>query len=1659
MKNVIYGRIIEKEGLHYLDYGGDYLLPYDGNQTDGIASYAFDVTEQTWESIFKKAQGEKKNLGLLEILMQLPSFEVKLVEGADPNLKYHPNQYLGGMSLEYPGSDIRFTLRSPLSGDLLAKLYNGENISVSIVDTFDTNYYNPLCPVPVRVLKAESSIPPINQAVIMYVHQWTPNEVRVSVRGCSGWIPSNCFPDWEEKIESGFFYQGKELWVRRQGNKGNYGFLFLPSNGNHGRRTNGADISKLIVSPGMQLDDVTISYIDWRKNRLMINYEGFDIPVDVSNIPYWNQRRDNLYRYMEGTPVSVKVLKWGSSAEDCLVQLLSINVTYPFKEGEILEGFLSRIPNHSESIFTILRHSRQFTLTLLESCFSGPQIPIKEWLSATEIKVRVIVESITEHGDPILSFSSLMNQYEIAIPYDTEFQVQVIGWQENRILWRIGHYLSSTIVLADDRDRFEIGSFISMKRTHDGIVLVGINDEKQTPSDENMRKVPSVTAAEESTPGDNSPEANTVPPAEGTLVKARVTRTSKKAVYLRYGRWDGYIDCEHWQWTHVYSLDGIVHENELLDVIVLPSVNGDSQLRFGRKEILNQPTLRRKVGDKVKVRVSRVGQHVLCVSLDGVDIQIDPSQACWIPEYALDGVDLRTEFKEGQELDAQVISSGAHSADLRLSLRPFLINPWDYIPLGDDEVFEGIVFSSYPNGFSVRIHFYYGWVPNPGFNLAPGTHVLVRRRHLDRNNGCLELEFIDVSFGLSSSPVREENLYCHFPFHIGDDVQLRIRTVFSPEVGSGPYDSLQVETLDEFAFKGLIPGKELAWRSVERRASVYRPGQIITARIIALDSTKGVFKASIRDLVPDTRTLDEIHVGEKLDVRIISFKNYNIKAQYRDYQGVIEINTFFWTTLNAKAFFLVNHYLEVTVKEIDAQKGIIIFHLPEYEDVHCWEKLSLNPGDCIKTKIVRVGPEWVYVRYQQVLIPMNWRRLSWTNHIQLSEQFFEDDVLDVRVVSCEPRSRMMVLDARSFFNPFDSTVGFQEGMLVSAKVVRMIPSGIFVMVGPTACFLPKEELPEAVTVLPEFNGNETLRLTVLKMDEQEGTILLSAKNVADNPLLRSFKEGTYERFTVTGYDSKGIQLHVGHYRAYLASEDALLGRYQKEEIYPIGNSVLLQIVSAKGTQLKVTASFLPVKSDLPEGSFEAECCFKAPDKGLFLRYHDSFFVLPSSEFSQPFEQMMLIKETTLGVHCSNTWQDDLPCVALNKPLPLAVISEDMVGHVLTARCIERIGERVLLESKGVYLLMNSSDENTPLKAGCISKVRVLFYDTELKRVVVSARAVKNDPLQSLSIGAFYDGQVLNGTHGPVFRANLPDNSSIQGDFVADPEEYKGMTNLRATPIAIFHDDPGRKMKRRIVFDLAIPKPPRPAVGLKVNCTIIGKDNQHRTIDAQFSFKGQAYTGRLPMKDSFWYGFKTPLPKKFRAVIMGLPQKEGGLYDLSVKHSTINPFYCCEIGEVITAEVMAPMNDGLLVRYMNAIAYMPKTEMSHQVVDIPKQKWRRLNTTKVKILLIHLPENPEDRIQFNVSAKAAVENPFEGENALKTGDVYPAIVDRVDNEGKLVVVRLEGKEAEATITDTTVFFNGFKSSLPNIGAKIQRVVITDIRDKDSLPHVFAQVVKL
>ena len=185
-----------------------------------------------------------------------------------------------------------------------------------------------------------------------------------------------------------------------------------------------------------------------------------------------------------------------------------------------------------------------------------------------------------------------------------------------------------------------------------------------------------------------------------------------------------------------------------------------------------------------------------------------------------------------------------------------------------------------------------------------------------------------------------------------------------------------------------MPARDLAWERAGRSAAAYRPGEEIEAVVTDLMPRKLTFKASLRDMVDDTRSLDDIRPGEKLDVTLRKFipQEFAAEVTYYDYAGRLTLDDAVWSGVeNLANFFRPGREIEAEVTAVDPDTRSLAFRLPEDEYTPDWEGVRLTEGDTLEVTADYVMDSALFVNYHGIVVTLRREELSWLPVFRIGE--------------------------------------------------------------------------------------------------------------------------------------------------------------------------------------------------------------------------------------------------------------------------------------------------------------------------------------------------------------------------------------------------------------------------------------------------------------------------------------------------------------------------------------------------------------------------------------------------------------------------------------------------------------------------------------------------
>ena len=319
---------------------------------------------------------------------------------------------------------------------------------------------------------------------------------------------------------------------------------------------------------------------------------------------------------------------------------------------------------------------------------------------------------------------------------------------------------------------------------------------------------------------------------KGQVLEGVVKNITNYGVFVDLGGVDGLIHITDLSWGRVNHPEEIVSLDEKIKVVVLDFNEQQKRIALGLKQLTPHPweTLDPdlKVGDKVKGKVILLADYGAFIEIaPGVEGLVHVSEMSWSPR-----LHSAQEFlKQGEEVEAQVLSIDREARKISLGLKQLTPNPWENIrekyPVGSRHsatvrnVTNFGVFAELEDGVEGLVHISdLSWnkIKHPSEVVSAGDTIEVQILDFDETNHKLSLGHKQ----LTTNPWDE--IEAKYP--VGSTVEGKIASI----TDKGAMIALDGET-EGFAFnreivkedgKPAAVGETLPFKVVELRRSTRR---------------------------------------------------------------------------------------------------------------------------------------------------------------------------------------------------------------------------------------------------------------------------------------------------------------------------------------------------------------------------------------------------------------------------------------------------------------------------------------------------------------------------------------------------------------------------------------------------------------------------------------------------------------------------------------------------------------------------------------------------------------------------------------------------------------------------------------------------------------------
>ena len=319
---------------------------------------------------------------------------------------------------------------------------------------------------------------------------------------------------------------------------------------------------------------------------------------------------------------------------------------------------------------------------------------------------------------------------------------------------------------------------------------------------------------------------------KGQVLEGVVKNITNYGVFVDLGGVDGLIHITDLSWGRVNHPEEIVTLDEKIKVVVLDFNEQQKRIALGLKQLTPHPwenlDPNLKVGDKVKGKVILIADYGAFIEIEpGVEGLVHVSEMSWSPR-----LHSAQEFlKQGDEVEAQILSIDREARKISLGLKQLTVNPWENIrekyPVGSKHtatvrnITNFGVFAELEDGVEGLIHISdLSWnkIKHPSEVVNTGDSIEVQILDFDEANHKLSLGHKQ----LTTNPWDE--IEAKYP--VGSTVEGTIASVTDKGAqitldGNAEGFAFNREIVKEDG-KAAVPGETLPFKVVELRRSTRR---------------------------------------------------------------------------------------------------------------------------------------------------------------------------------------------------------------------------------------------------------------------------------------------------------------------------------------------------------------------------------------------------------------------------------------------------------------------------------------------------------------------------------------------------------------------------------------------------------------------------------------------------------------------------------------------------------------------------------------------------------------------------------------------------------------------------------------------------------------------
>jgi len=415
----------------------------------------------------------------------------------------------------------------------------------------------------------------------------------------------------------------------------------------------------------------------------------------------------------------------------------------------------------------------------------------------------------------------------------------------------------------------------------------------------------------------------------GDVVDGKVKEVLDFGVILELGPTTGFIHISEVSWDQVSDLIEKFGINDIVKAKIIEKDDEKRKIKLSLKQLEVDPWIEFKnthtAGDTVKGTVKEVLDFGLVVEISRNKGFVHISELAWN-----NAAKVLKQYKEGDIIEAKIISIDDEKKNIKLSVKQLLENPWDSVKekysIGDvlerpiAEVFEFGLLVELEKGIEGLLHvsdLAYRRVSNLPSKYNVGENI--KFKIINFNN---EKNRLSLSAKALLDDVWEK---IEEKYNVGDIVKGKVINVQD----YGIFIEIQ-EGIEVFIHKN-----EFSWDKNENKE--YRTGDEVEFKIINIDKSEKKIGGSIKQLTvsPWKEAAEQYKKGNKVTVPITSIQENFVLVKLTDrFDGMIpkkELTEEFLKEISEK--FSVGDEVEAIVTELNEKKKSIVLSVKRIKEI------------------------------------------------------------------------------------------------------------------------------------------------------------------------------------------------------------------------------------------------------------------------------------------------------------------------------------------------------------------------------------------------------------------------------------------------------------------------------------------------------------------------------------------------------------------------------------------------------------------------------------------------------------------------------------------------------------------------------------------------------